>query len=183
MLKNNYLIKIIFIIILITMLILITGCSNNEGGLPQVSNYNVNYTVLDESDVPIEGAIVTLDGASKTTDSNGVVTFSASNRTYNYLVTADGYDDKTDTVIVDGNDTKVNITLVAQNPAVEEYTITFTVTDNNNNTVEGAEVSLDGDFESTDSNGQVIFLKENGTYSYSVSKTGYVGVNDNDEIN
>ena len=159
--KNSYIVKSIFVIILITSSLLISGCSNNVPKLINSSNYDVNYTVLDESDVPIGGALVSLDGSSKTTDTNGVVTFSIPNGTYSYLVTADGYNTYNETVIVNGANTTVNLTLETQSSPVEQYNITFTVNDINNNPIEKANVDLDGTIKNTDSNGQVIFIKEN----------------------
>src|SRR6056297_2143567 len=177
MLKNNYLIKIIFIIILITMLILITGCSNNEGGLSQVSNYNVNFSVLDESDDPIEGAEVTLDGTSKTTDSNGVITFSKPDGDYDYNVTYTGYDTIYDTANVNGSDISIDVPMIK---LVTKYNINFIVRDSKDNPIEDAIVSLEGeDDQKTDSNGMVTFSKEDGTYNYDITATGYEDINDN----
>ncbi len=181
--KNNYLVTIIFVIVLIISSLLITGCSNNVTELLNTAKYSVNYTVLDESDVPIEGALVSLDGSSKTTDSNGVVTFSITNGTYSYLVSADGYNTYNDTVIVDGANTTVNLNLETQSSPIEQYNITFTVNDIDSNPIEEANIDLDGTTKNTDSNGQVIFIRENGTYNYSVTKTGYVGVNDTNGVN
>ena len=177
MLKNNYLIKIIFIIILITLSILITGCSNNEGGLSQVSNYNVNFSVLDESDDPIEGATVTLVGSSKTTDSNGVVTFSKPDGSYDYNVIATGYDPLDGTAIVNGEDVSLNESLSI---SINTYNVVFSITDTNGDPIEGVTVSLEGEnAQTTDSNGMITFSKEDGTYNYDITATGYEDINDN----
>jgi len=177
MLKNNYLTKIIFIIILITMLILITGCSNNEGGLSQVSNYNVNFSVLDESDDPIEGATVTLDGSSKTTDSNGVVTFNKPDGSYDYNVIATGYDPLDGTAIVNGEDVSLNESLSI---SINTYNVVFSITDTNGDPIEGVTVSLEGENDqTTNSNGMITFSKQDGTYSYDVTATEYVDITNN----
>ena len=56
--SKNILFKIILITVLITSSILITGCSNNElAKIPNVSDYNLSLSVLDESDNPIKGAL------------------------------------------------------------------------------------------------------------------------------
>src|SRR6056297_2706735 len=173
MLKNNYLIKIIFIIILITLSILITGCSNNEGGLSQVSNYNVNFSVLDESDDPIEGATVTLVGSSKTTDSNGVVTFSKPDGSYDYNVTFTGYESVYDTAIVDGNDVSIDVPMTI---LITTYNITFTIIDNSDNPINDAKITLEGEDKNTDGNGMATFNKKDGTYNYTVTATDYVDI-------
>src|SRR6056297_1283090 len=177
MLKNNYLIKIIFIIILITLSILITGCSNNEGGLSQVSNYNVNFSVLDESDDPIEGATVTLDGSSKTTDSNGVVTFNKPDGSYDYNVIATGYDPLDGTAIVNGEDVSLNESLSI---SINTYNVVLSITDTNGDPIEGVTVSLEGENDqTTNSNGMITFSKQDGTYNYDVTATKYVDITNN----
>ena len=54
------------------------------------------------------------------------------------------------------------------------YSITFNVTDENSNAVEGAKVSIDGSSElTTNSNGKATIDTSNGSYDYTVSKDGY----------
>jgi len=178
MLKNNYLTKIIFIIILITMLILITGCSNNETGIPNVSDYNLSLTVLDESDDPIGGAIVTLDGTSKTTDSNGVVTFSKPDGAYDYNVTVTGYDTLENTAIIDGNNLNIEVNL-----SMPKYNINYTITDSDSNPIEGATVTLDSINETTDSNGEATFIKPAGSYDYDIILDGYETISETTVVN
>ena len=81
-------VKIIFVIVLIASSILITGCPNNElTSIPNVSDYNLSLSVLDKNNSPIKDASVTLDGTSKTTDNNEIVTFSKSDGSYDYNLT------------------------------------------------------------------------------------------------
>src|SRR6056297_1648673 len=176
MLKKYYLLVTI-VFVLLSSLILITGCSNNEGGLPQVSNYNVNYTILDESDDPIEGATVTLDGSSKTTDSNGVVTFSKPDGSYDYNVIATGYDPLDGTAIVNGEDVSLNESLSI---SINTYNVVLSITDTNGDPIEGVTVSLEGENDqTTNSNGMITFSKQDGTYNYDVTATKYVDITNN----
>ncbi|MBN2286370.1 MAG: PKD domain-containing protein, partial [Tissierellales bacterium] len=54
------------------------------------------------------------------------------------------------------------------------YSITFTVSDTKNSPISGATVSIGGQQTVTDVNGVAIFQLPSGSYSYSISKTGYV---------
>src|SRR6056297_567942 len=123
--KKFFLFRYLFLIFLLSTLILIllAGCSNNGTDLPKISNYNVIFTVLDESSQPIGGAEFTLDETTETTDSEGIVAYTKPDGTYNYTVSADNYNSKSDTVTVDGNDISQSVSL-----NMIEYDITFTVT-------------------------------------------------------
>ena len=101
--KNNIFKIILATVLIVSTIMMITGCSNNDlANIPNVSDYNLSLSVLDESDNPIKGATVTLDGTSKTSDSNGIVTFSKPDGSYDYNVTYTGYDTIYDTILVDG---------------------------------------------------------------------------------
>ena len=168
--KKFFLFRYLFLIFLLSTLILIllAGCSNNGTDLPKISNYNVIFTVLDESSQPIGGAEFTLDETTETTDSEGIVAYTKPDGTYNYTVSADNYNSKSDTVTVDGNDISQSVSL-----NMIEYDITFTVTDTADTAIEGASVSLDGVTKTTDSSGIVTYTKPDGTYNYDVTASGY----------
>src|SRR6056297_1463045 len=172
--SKNILFKIILITVLITSSILITGCSNNElAKIPNVSDYNLSLSVLDESDNPIKGATVTLDGTSKTTDSNGLVTFSKPDGSYDYNVTYTGYDTIYDTILVGGNDVSIDVPMTQ---LITTYNINFTINDSSDNPIENAIITLDGEDKNTDGNGMATFSKQDGTYNYSVTATDYVDI-------
>lgn len=179
--KKNYLFKSIFVIILLTTLSMFPGgCSN----LPEVSSYNVIITVMDESDVPLEGAVITMEGASKTTNNEGVATFSKPDGSYDYNIIAKGYVSVYSTAVVNGDNEIIFLTL---NQLLEEhnneYNIHFIVKDIYNVLIEDATVIIDGENKLTDSNGMVTFIRPEGTYNYTVEASEYNTANDNIIVN
>ncbi len=74
-----------------------------------------------------------------------------------------------------------DVTLTAnfelENP--ENYNVTFTVTDNQENPVVGATISIDGvdDELTTDVNGLASIELEDGTYTYTVTASGFEAAN------
>jgi gliding motility-associated-like protein len=130
--------------------------------------YTITITVVDENGDPIEGATVTINGVTYTTDENGQVTVTLPDGTYNYTVVADGYHNNGGTIIVDGEDVDETITMIT-----ETHTITITVVDENGDPIEGATVTINGETYTTDENGQVTVTLPDGTYNYTVVAEGY----------
>jgi uncharacterized protein YjbI with pentapeptide repeats len=68
--------------------------------------------------------------------------------------------------------------LYALEPAIPQWKATFTVSDGSG-PVAGAEVNLDGNIATTDAEGTaILFDYYNGTYSYTVTKGGYLAASD-----
>lgn len=62
-------------------------------------------------------------------------------------------------------------------PSVSTYNVTFNVSDGTN-PINGASVVFDGITQTTNSSGQTIYTnKSNGSYNYTITKTGYNNVN------
>ncbi len=62
--------------------------------------------------------------------------------------------------------------------ALPEHTVTFNVSDiNTSDPISGAEISIDGENLTTDASGQASISLTNGTFSYSVTATGYENTN------
>jgi predicted extracellular nuclease len=74
--------------------------------------YTVTFTVTDGTD-PIVGAIVTVDGFDSLdpTDALGQTTIDLPNDTYNFTVTADGFEEYTDNFTVAGDDLPVLVVM------------------------------------------------------------------------
>jgi HSP20 family molecular chaperone IbpA len=108
--------------------------------------------------VNVTGATVTLNG---TTNPAGNYIFTGiAPGTYSYTVSKTGYNDATGSVTVSSQDVTESVTLTAPT-----YKVTFSVN------VTGATVTLNG---TTNSAGNYIFTGiAPGTYSYTISKTGY----------
>ncbi|MGM0445539.1 MAG: carboxypeptidase-like regulatory domain-containing protein [Bacillota bacterium] len=181
MLKKIFSIKFILVLILLTSLILVSGCSNNENGLIDTASYNVIFSVTDESDTPLKEAEITLEETTKTTDSSGIANFKKPDGSYDYNIIAAGYDTLYDTAIVDGEDVSLDVPLII---SIASYNINFSITDTNDDPIERATVSLDGEGKDTDSNGMVTFSKQDGTYNYDVTAPDYVdNINNSVKVN
>ena len=138
--------------------------------LSEAEEYSINFEVLDESDNPIAGAGINLDGETKNVDNEGKASFSREDGTYNYVVNAEGYQDEAGTIVVEGNDVIKDINLKEELPA---YNINFVITDQSNNSILGADINLDGIFKQSNQDGEAVFSKVDGTYDYTVSADGY----------
>jgi len=63
------------------------------------------------------------------------------------------------------------------------YFITFEVTEDDGITpIENAEVDLDGEIQFTNTNGEVVYFRDTGTYPYAVSKIGYTTQSGNVDV-
>jgi hypothetical protein len=134
--------------------------------------FDVTFVVVDNQEHVIEGATVTFNGSSLSTNSNGEVVFiNIEAGVYSYVVIADGYIPQEGLVTVDSNETIV-ITLET---VVLPFDVTFVVVDNQEHAIEGATVTFNGSSLSTNSNGEVVFTSiEAGVYNYSVDAEGYI---------
>lgn len=66
-----------------------------------LTTYTATFTVTDGEDTPIENAKVTMGGMSKKTNTSGVAAIKSQAGTYNYTVTAKGYQTYNSSVVVD----------------------------------------------------------------------------------
>ncbi|HPW66363.1 MAG TPA: M6 family metalloprotease domain-containing protein, partial [Salinivirgaceae bacterium] len=69
-----------------------------------------------------------------------------------------------------------NVTLIANFVTISSHTVTFTVVDATNNPIEDATVAINSETLTTDASGIATIALENGTYPYTISKSGYVSV-------
>ncbi|MBS3770957.1 MAG: T9SS type A sorting domain-containing protein [Bacteroidales bacterium] len=74
--------------------------------------YLVTFTVTDGTN-PVEGATITIDDSELTTDAEGEDTIHLADGEYEYTVTAEGYEDFTNSLTVSGADIDEEITLTA----------------------------------------------------------------------
>ncbi len=140
---------------------------------PMQGDYSVTFTVSGTEGL-LAGALVTLSGSSLTTDVNGQVVFLGLDLgTYPYAVEAVGYIPQEGTVVVD-EDEVVEINL---EPVPPVYNLTFLILDENNIPIEGAIVNMNGNVQTTNSQGYVYFtgLLE-GDYYYTISSTGFLPI-------
>lgn len=131
--------------------------------------YNVQFTVMNGS-YAMQGALVTFDGQSGTTDANGIVTFQSAAGTFNYSVHMDGLTGVSGSVVVTA-DTNVPVVMTGNGLAV------FTVKDTNGQPVKGATVTVGSLNVTTDSNGNAqMWLKAQlDQYKYTADYKGRSG--------
>ncbi|PKP35970.1 MAG: hypothetical protein CVT98_09835 [Bacteroidetes bacterium HGW-Bacteroidetes-15] len=112
---------------------------------------------------PISGAEVALTGyGTQTTDATGIAIFAdvLPESGIAYTVTAADYDDATGAVTVVNADVAEGVTMV-----LTTYTVTFTVTDQNEAPIEGAEIMIDETHNlTTDASGVATIELVDGTY-------------------
>lgn len=147
----------------------------------ELTTYGVTFTVTDGTD-PISGAEVALAGyGTQTTDATGIALFAevVPEEAISYTVTAAGYDDATGTVTVLDADVAEGVTMV-----LTTYTVTFTVTDQNDAAIEGAEIVIDETHNlTTDASGTASIELVDGTFAFTVAKDGYEGYSDSFTVN
>ena len=129
---------------------------------------NVTFNISDLNG-PVEGATVSLAGAGELlTDGSGVAEFTnIADGEYQFAVSHPQYQDSTNTVTVAGSDVTVDISLI-----YEEFLVTFYVTDGNYD-LQGAQIDIDGEIQTTNSEGFAYFELIPGDYDYSVTLGGY----------
>jgi uncharacterized membrane protein len=130
--------------------------------------YEVTFHVT-SGGADLAGASVTVGTATVVTNASGIAIFNLENGNYAYTVTKTGYNDAS------GNFTVASAPMTIDVAMTEiEYAVTFHVTDLVNNNLEGVLVSIDnGEFGTTDINGNVVIMLSNGNYVYTATKIGY----------
>ena len=136
----------------------------------QARLYNVIMSVRDPEQQPIENATVTIGNNTYQTQSNGQVSLQLKNGTYPFTVTATGMDDYSDDLTVASAD----IPLFSISMEYKKYNITFAVTTDEGVAVGNANIHINDNDYQTSQGGLVTIPLSNGTYSYTVSKAGYV---------
>ena len=136
----------------------------------QARLYNVIMSVRDPEQQPIENATVTIGNNTYQTQSNGQVSLQLKNGTYPFTVTATGMDDYSDDLTVASAD----IPLFSISMEYKKYNITFAVTTDEGVAVGNANIHINDNDYQTSQGGLVTIPLSNGTYSYTVTKAGYV---------
>lgn len=134
--------------------------------------YNVEFNISQVNQGnPAEGATIKIEGQPGVLNVNGSgqATIKLKSGNYSYTVQKKGYDDLTGSFNVEGQDTFIQRTLV-----LKHYNVVITVLDSNNSSpVQGAAVNINGSSYPTNERGQAVVSLQNGTYPYTVAKSGY----------
>ena len=134
--------------------------------------YNVEFNISQVNQGnPAEDATIRIEGQPEvlTVNSSGRATTTLKSGNYSYTVQKKGYDDLTGSFNVEGQDTFIQRTLV-----LKHYNVVITVLDSDNSSpVQGAAVNINGSSYPTNDRGQAVVSLQNGTYPYTVTKSGY----------
>lgn len=134
--------------------------------------YNVEFNISQVNQGnPAEGATIKIEGQPGVLNVNGSgqATIKLKSGNYSYTVQKKGYDDLTGSFNVEGQDTFIQRTLV-----LKHYNVVITVLDSDNSSpAQGAAVNINGSSYPTNERGQVVVSLQNGTYPYTVTKSGY----------
>ncbi len=131
-------------------------------------SFDIMFGVGDGTDV-IEGATITINGQTYTTDALGAYTVTGvSVGSYDYTIEAAGFVTQSGTIVIVDSDRSVVITLE------KLYSITFAVTDGTN-AIERATSTVGASTLTTDASGNATAVDlATGDHTYSVSIVGYV---------
>ncbi|MCB8994682.1 MAG: carboxypeptidase regulatory-like domain-containing protein [Bacteroidales bacterium] len=140
--------------------------------------YAITFTVTDGVS-PIAGATVEVGSETGTTDASGMAVFNDRvNGSYDYTVTAAGYQSVASSVSVSDADANENVSMSEMT-----YTLTFTVTDGSN-PIMGATITIGSTSISTDASGMAKFEGlSNGSYDYTVTADGFLTINSSVVVN
>ena len=134
--------------------------------------YNVEFNISQVSQGnPAEGATIKIEGQPGVLNVNGFgqATIKLKSGNYSYTVQKKGYDDLTGSFNVEEQDTFIQRILV-----LKHYNVVVTVLDSDNSSpAQGAAVNINGSSYPTNERGQVVVSLQNGTYPYTVTKSGY----------
>lgn len=134
--------------------------------------YNVEFNISQVNQGnPAEGATIKIEGQPGVLNVNGSgqATIKLKSGNYSYTVQKKGYDDLTGSFNVEGQGTFIQRTLV-----LKHYNVVITVLDSDNSSLaQGAAVNINGSSYPTNERGQAVVSLQNGTYPYTVTKSGY----------
>lgn len=134
--------------------------------------YNVEFNISQVNQGnPAEGATIKIEGQPGVLNVNGSgqATIKLKSGNYSYTVQKKGYDDLTGSFNVEGQDTFIQRTIV-----LKHYNVVITVLDSDNSSpAQGAAVNINGSSYPTNERGQAVVSLQNGTYPYTVTKSGY----------
>ncbi len=142
--------------------------------------YTVTITVTDSvTSAKLPGVSMALGGTVKTTDVNGVASFTTVAGTFSLSLSRAGYAPLNDNITVTASANIVRSLKPEQTPP-PTYTVSLTVSDSTNSSrLSGANVTLGSLQQMTNSNGVTTFTLQAGTYPLRISKAGYNQTNEN----
>ncbi|MFO7880051.1 MAG: carboxypeptidase regulatory-like domain-containing protein, partial [Bacteroidales bacterium] len=158
----------------------IFSISNEDAGivvdLSVEPTYQASFNVYEDgSSNPISGASIDVTGfGTQITSATGQASFGdLPDATYDFIVTATGYEDYSGQFFISNADETIYVNLI---PEPSLFNANFTITDTDTGlAIENATINLDGiGTASSDASGQATFGDlADGTYSFTVTADGY----------
>ena len=148
--------------------IIVSGSNVTEDVALTQLTYSLSFNVRDENTDPLQGAVITVNETELTTDQNGDASVNLPDGDYPYTVSKDGYGNESGSVTISGTNFTENVVLTTT-----KYTLTFSVTDENSDPIEGATIEVNQTTLSTNAAGEVSIDLVNGDYPYSVTHPDY----------
>lgn len=133
--------------------------------------YNVVMTVVQEDGLtPIVGAAFSIKNSSVSgiTDPNGQLSFKLVNGSYDYLLTKKEFNDLSGSFNINNSDLDLELTMT-----LKHFTVLISAVDENGDPVENALVNINNEVLTTNDQGQVTALLQNGNYPFTITKIGY----------
>ncbi|WP_018247635.1 carboxypeptidase regulatory-like domain-containing protein [Orenia marismortui] len=153
------------LMILLIGLLVFAGCSSDDNDTNNALEYTLTVNVADSSGA-VEGATVTIDGTTATTDANGIAQVVLTDGNYTVEVSATGYETVTEAVVIDGDGSSKDITLTESTDGGS--------TDNSTNLITNGdfETELGSEWETWSDAGAVSLAIGNGELVADVTATG-----------
>ena len=141
-----------------------------------LTKMNVNFAVIDRNrSIYIPEANITINDIKEKTDNEGQASMGLQTGKYEMRVAKEDYQDLVKEIEIVGEDPNCILVEMTAIP----YAIKFTVLDSATHMVlEGATIKINDSTYLTDKEGIAIISLPNGTYEYTVFKSGYMSVND-----
>jgi len=157
----------------------IAGANNNVISIALVEGYKLTFNVSSDNN-PIANAEVKIGQQLAITGPDGVATFILANGAYSFAVTKNGYKTVSGSTAISNCDKTENI--IVQTNSNASFTVVFTVKNTGGSPITNALIAFDGENQATDSKGQTVFSRQNGIYSFVITKNGYIMQDENVKI-
>jgi hypothetical protein len=135
--------------------------------------YTVTFQITDIlTENPIEGATITINSETFISDEDGMVSIELEDGEYSFSVEMDMYETFEGEFEVNGEDLLVEVEMLKV-----EFNVTFNVTDQDDEAIEGATITINEETLTTNEDGFASIILTNGEYDYTVSKDGFDAFN------
>jgi hypothetical protein len=140
--------------------------------LVMTPSHQLMITVLDSfNDSVLEGAMVEIAEETFITDADGKISRGMLSGTYTYNITMNDYVTRTGLVNVSSvSPDTIEVVIKLER---KKYALTLSMTDELGNTIPRAEVNTGSSITRADDEGKLTLILKSGSYSFSISATGY----------